>query len=289
MAKNNKKTLGMAIVVMALTSVGANASELWQYSNPLFEALDLSAGNSATVASTQSWTSQTSFSAAQTTTAQWNTPVDSWYSSAAWSGGASSASTVPVQTSDDLFRGFLFSGTSNTASPTVSNSSWFSGFFGGGSAVASSDQSSNSFWGSYNGWSGTSLGSATSSQTNSGGAWWSGYSGFGGGATASSDSAACSMVSSWAGTSGWRSFFDGGEAAQPAASTSSSCSAQQSSTISNLAPTTNLVATTNGPVLAGTESSNVIETTDNPEPGTWLMMAGGLGLLGYLRRNKASA
>ena len=91
------------------------------------------------------------------------------------------------------------------------------------------------------------------------------------------------MVSSWAGTGGWRVFFDGGDPAP--ATTRTTCNQQQASTIGNLAPTTDLVATNSGALLLSEPLQ--LAPVDNPEPGTWFLMAGGLGVIGYLRRRKS--
>ena len=309
MANNKNKVLFRIFGLMATAAITAQASELWQYSNPLFEVLDLSAANSysAPVALPSSgW--QSTLSSAQTTTAQWSASGsgDSWFASSIWSGGASASTGQSTVLADDVFRGYLFTGSSSSNSNMATSSSsgpWFSNFFtSSASTNGASDQGTTAFWQSYSGWdsgsgavtpsTGGGLGwwNAFNAFDNSGsgvtyaanGAWWGSYGGFAGGGAISSDTAACNMVSSWAGTGGWRSFFDGGAA--PAAPTSS-CNAQQSSTISSLSATTNLVAT-NAPIGLSADPV-LIGGVDNPEPGTWLMMVGGLSGFAYFRRRKA--
>jgi hypothetical protein len=94
------------------------------------------------------------------------------------------------------------------------------------------------------------------------------------------------MVASWAGTSGWASSsFFGDTPAAPAPTQTTSCNQQQTSTINNLANNNNLVAT-NAPIGSPVDNVEIGDVTENPEPGTWLMMVGGVAVLGYVRKRR---
>jgi hypothetical protein len=97
------------------------------------------------------------------------------------------------------------------------------------------------------------------------------------------------MVASWAGTSSWSGWNSWGDTAPATSTPSTSCNQQQSSTITNLGQTTNLVDT-NAPIGSGSENVVIGEESgvDNPEPGTWALMAGGLAALVYYRKRRAA-
>jgi hypothetical protein len=99
------------------------------------------------------------------------------------------------------------------------------------------------------------------------------------------------MVASWAGTSGWASSsFFGDTPVAPAPTQTASCNQRQTSTISNLVNNVvtnnnNLVAT-NAPIGSPVDNFEIGDVTDNPEPATWLMMVGGVAVLGYVRKRR---
>jgi hypothetical protein len=305
MANTTKKVLGQSISLFVLAAGCANASELWQYSNPLFDSFDLGTTASYQAASSASWANQWSTPTATVSTTQWaSSSGDSWFANTAWGGGTTTTSQPTIQ-SDDLFRNYLFTGSSSasTASAT-SGGSWFSDYFSSGVGQTSSAQSTGSFWNSYSGWD---FGSTSTVNNNTGGwwnqgidynsygttgasassgAWWSSYGGFGG-SGASSDTTACNMVSSWAGTEGWRSFFDGAPAVTSAPSTS--CNQQQASTITQLQQSSSNLVATNGPLVTASDPITIGDNVDNPEPGTWALMGGGLALVAYLRRRRGNS
>jgi len=94
------------------------------------------------------------------------------------------------------------------------------------------------------------------------------------------------MVASWAGTSGWASasFFGDTPAAAPVQQ-QSSCNQQQTSTINDLANNNNLQET-NAPIGSPVENVEIGDVMESPEPGTWVMMIGGLAIIGYARKRR---
>lgn len=298
MAKTNKKVLKVTFAVWALGVGSANASDLWLTSNPLFDALSASSSTSSSYG-VSSLSSQWTGTSGQTTS-QWSVASadnSSWFSSN-WSTGASTAQTPAL--ADDLYRSVLFTGgSSSSASVSTASStggSWFSSYFG--SQEASTATSSNSSWANNwgsssssnlvsSGWwnTGSSWGVSSGAAASSG-AWWSSYGGWGGTAAVSSDNTACNMVSTWAGVPSWRDHWnDAGTSTASSSVATSTCNQTQSSTIGNLATSNNLVAT-NAPIGG---DPVVIEDFNVPEPQTWMLMAGGLAMIGYTRRKRNAA
>lgn len=297
MAKNKNIVL---ISFLALGAISAQATDVWwQTSNPLSDVLNTSTSTGYQVASTsgaQSWWSAGSASLSSSQLSVASTGGSSWSN---WGTTAVAAQTPAL--ADDLFRNYLYSGSSGASTAVSNSNSWWNSSGNDASLSSTSGQGVGASWNSWNSsssnssssyavsggssswWNGGgSWNSVSSSTTPSTGGWWNSWGGNNGGSV-SSDSAACNMVSTWAGASSWREQWSNpGATPTPVASTGT-CNQAQSSTINNLAPTTNLVPT-NAPIGGGGEVT--IDDFATPEPQTWMMMLGGLALLQYRRKRK---